>query len=175
MNMNRVIPNKPTWREREMEKEKQRRAEEARRIEEERLASIRKTEANFPSLGGTKVPVKPVTNSGLFAKMAKDWKEKEDTEAAMERQRREDEERERMRSTFYTYRTNRLSPRGEDGWVEEEDQPSFYRNRPGADGWTQVDTKKTRPVRERRESEDEQPEDIQVQNEELGEDYRRDY
>lgn len=162
MNMNRV--NKPTWRERELEKEKQRRAEEARRIEEERLASIRKTETNFPSLGGNKIVTKPVTNSGLFAKMAKEWKEKEDTEAAMERQRREDEERERVRSTVYTYRASRFDRTEQD----YDDHPDVPRPKTDRDGWTQIDTKKTRPIRERRESEDQQQEDIEVQNEELG-------
>ena len=164
MNMNRIIPNKPTWRERELEKEKQRKAEEARRIEEARLAGIRKTEENFPSLGGVKVPQKPVTNSGLFAKMAKEWKEKEDTEAALERQRKEDEERERMRSTMYTFRASRYGRTQQD---YDEDEHSVQ-TRDQQEGWTCVNTKKSRPIRERRDSEEDEKEEIQVQNEELG-------
>jgi len=171
MNMNRIIPNKPTWRDREVEKEKQRKVDEAKRAEEERMKSVRKTESNFPNLGGNKVAVKPVTNSGLFAKMAKDWKEKEDTEAALDRQRKEDEERERMRSTFYTFRASRFD-RTEQDYEEDEEMPRPINNN---DGWTQVDTKKTRPIRERRESDDLEDREVDVQNEELGEDYRRDY
>ena len=49
MNMNRIIPNKPTWREREVEKEKQRKVDEAKRADEERMKSVRKTESNFPN------------------------------------------------------------------------------------------------------------------------------
>lgn len=171
MNMNRVIPNKPSWRDREVEKEKQRRAEEAKRIEDERLASVRKTESNFPCLGGHKVAVKPVTNSGLFAKMAKDWKEKEDTQTVMDRQRKEDEERERMRSTFYTFRSSRFDR--PDQYEEEEYAQELTHDQ--RDGWSCVNTKKSRPIREPGDSEEEQAAEINVQNEDLGEDYRRDY
>jgi len=159
---------KTTWRERELEKEKKRREEEARRAEEAKLAGLRKTEDNFPSLGGVRVTQKPMTNSGLFAKMAKEWKEKEDLDAAMERQRKEDEDRERMRSTMYTFRASRWDRTEEDDYEEEQPKTQVQ-----PDGWTCVNTKKVRPIRERRDSEDsdKKPEDIPVQNEELAENY----
>jgi hypothetical protein len=170
MNMNRVIPNKPSWRERELEKEKQRKAEEARKIEEAKMAGLRKTEDNFPSLGGNRITHKPLTNSGLFAKMARDWKEKEDTEAIMERQRKEDEERERVRSTMYTFRASRVEAMQYDYQEYEAQQQKKTQVQP--DGWTCVNTKKSRPIRERRDSEEEQePEEIQVQNEDLADKY----
>jgi hypothetical protein len=166
MNMNRV--NKPTWRERELEKEKQRKADEARRAEEEKLAGLRKTEDNFPSLGGNRITHKPMTNSGLFAKMARDWKEKEDTEAAMERQRKEEEEREQMRSTMYTFRASRYDRTQYD--YDECAEQEVQQTRDQQEGWSCVNTKKSRPIRERRDSnEEKKPEEIQVQNEELGE------
>lgn len=143
--MNRVTPQKITWREREAAKEKQKRDEETRRAEEERLRGVRMTDTNFPALGGAGAPrPKPATQSGLFAKMASDWKKQEDLDAFREQQRREEEERElrrySSRPAFQASRPSRFSPQAEDMCPPHEEvlQPE----------WTTVDTRKTRIQRD---------------------------
>lgn len=180
MNMNRVTPQKPAmnWREREAAKEQQRREEAARQAEEERLRGVRMTHDNFPALVGGAPKPKPVTQSGLFAKMASDWKKQEDLEAFREQQRREEEERELRRyATRPAFRMSRFSPQPEDMCPPHEEvlQPES--------DWTTVDTRRRREKREltieemeeRDRAEQEQmPEDYE-QNAEVGEYYRRDY
>lgn len=133
------------WREREAMKEKQRREDEVRRAEEERLRGVRLTGENFPSLGmagGTPAP-KPITAPGVYAHMAKDWKQKDDLESFRERERREKEAREARRYEMgTTFRMSRFSPQPDD--YEDVELPGT----PSGDGWTQVDTKKKRVQRD---------------------------
>lgn len=185
MNMNRVTPQKMNWREREAAKEQQRKQEAARAAEEERLRGVRMTQDNFPALGGAGAPrPKPMTQSGLFAKMASDWKEKEDLEAFREQQRKLDEAAEARRSAVRymarpAFRTSRFSPQPEDMCPPHEEVLM-----PDSD-WTTVDTRRRRiqqdltieemEERDRRAAEQEEmPEDYE-QNADVGENYRRNY
>lgn len=171
------------WREREALKEKQRREEVIRKAEEERMRGLRVNDTNFPSLGGTSVAKpKPLTNSGLFAKMASEWKKQSELDAFREQQRKEEEAREARR--YASYRMSRFSPQPEDTYPPEEDrlEPPPV----DADGWQTVETKKTRPPRDLtieemeerdriRDEEEQRAYEDYEQNANIGEYYRRDH
>jgi hypothetical protein len=120
-------PSGLSWRERELQKEKDRKEAEARAKEEERLKNIRPTEENFPSLGGSRVveKPKPLTMTGMFAKLASDWKEHDDIQKMREEQRREQEKAE-QHMFIRRVRIQRTSPIEERryGYEEPEDEES---------------------------------------------------
>jgi hypothetical protein len=180
MNMNRVTPQKMTWREREMLKEKERVEREARMKEEARLAELRVTDTNFPALGGAGLEAKPKpATKSSFAKMASDWKAHSDLEEYREKKRREEEEKEMRRyGNQPMFRMSRFSPQPQD--LEDDDQPA----RPQTQSeWDVVDTKKRRVVRDLTIEEMEERDKAQAeaegsdyeQNADLGEKYRRNF
>lgn len=168
MNMNRVTPQKPVmnWREREALKEKQRKEDEARRAEEERLRGVRMTETNFPAFGGAGAArPKPITQ-GAFAKMAAEWKTHEDVETYREQRRKLEEAAD---ANWYAsrrgFRASRFSPQAED---LEDEAPQRPQTQDERDGWEKVDTKKHRVIRERHPEDDAAPmEEPEEQNADL--------
>ena len=100
-------PSGMSWRDRELVREKERKETEIRTKEAERMKTLNPTEDNFPSLGGAFQKPKPVTQPGMFAKLASEWRDHEEVEKAREQREREEEERRRRE---FRPRMGRASP-----------------------------------------------------------------
>jgi hypothetical protein len=141
-------PSGMSWREREQQKERDRKEAEARAKEEERLRGVRPTEENFPSLGGVVAKPKPVTQTGMFAKLASAWQEHDEVEKNREQSRKEQEERERQQYTYHPRRMHRRSwyaqEESDEPDEEEESHTPKYGN-PLEDEWKTVDYKHGAP------------------------------
>lgn len=176
-------PSGLSWRERELQKEKDRKEAEVKANEEERLRAVRPTDENFPSLGGTAVRPRPITQTGMFAKLASEWREQSDLEKLREQSRKEEEEREAQRQRSMIYNPRRV---GRQSWYvedrdseehdEEESHTPKYGN-PLEDEWKTVEYKHVIPNKSRVRYIDQNPdeEDDYEQNAELMELGPRDY
>ena len=156
---------RPTWREREAQKDRQQREAVARAVEEAQAKKFAKTEENFPTT------MKPVTKMtvhppGKFAQLA--TKMQSDDEA--QRLARKDNERKVVYDQVYALRSYRTRDTGydeeEDYIVEEDDVqgPSLEEEfpphgkrgtytAPDAEGWRYVTRKTKKQPRELTEAE----------------------
>lgn len=164
-------PSGMTWRERELQKEKDRKEAEIRAKEEERLRGVQPTEENFPSLGGVVAKPKPLTNSGMFAKLASEWKDHEDIEKEREQKRKEQEERNAQRERSMMYAPNRMGRKSwyvdaRDSDSEEESHTPKYGN-PLEDEWKTVEYKHRDPRKPKFQYYENEP------SEDMNEDYEQ--
>ena len=153
--------SRPSWREREIQKERQRREEAARAVDEAQRKKISKTEENFPTTiqPSNHMTIMPI---GKFAELATKWQIDDEI---MYRHAKNDHERTVIRNTvlFLRSRGSAERPRYNDEEEEEEPWPVFhqtleqqfpshgrrgYSTPPDGDGWRLV-TKKPRKQKTR--------------------------
>ena len=171
-------PSGMSWREREIQKEKERKETEIRTKEDERLRTLNPTEDNFPSLGGAFQKPKPVTQPGMFAKLASEWREHDDIEKARQERENEDHAR-RQREYAFRPRFNRVSPQNYDRRYDyscEEYEPHTPKYGYEEDAWNVVEYKHKRTGEDKpRYFEHPEQEDDAELNAELAELGIRDY
>ena len=176
-----IHPSGLSWREREIQREKDRVADEALKKEEERLRHIKITDDNFPSLSGEKAFQKPKTiaSSGTFAKLASEWREQDEIEK--NRKQREEEENQRWRHEWI-HRPRIVPTRFEANRVyDEQDDEESHTPKYGYEDereWTTVDTKRYVPNVKRQieynDEDDSETEDFE-QNADIIDNPHRDY
>lgn len=146
---------RPTWREREAQKERQQREAVSRAADEAQRKKIAKTEENFPTTikASDRMVLRP---AGKFAELATKW---QSDEAALYRQAKTERERKIIRDTVLFLRSRGSADRyDEDEEYEEEEEPVVQNDlneqfpahgrrgrstAPDSEGWRLV-TKKTR-------------------------------
>jgi len=117
MKKSTTTPARPNWREREVQKERQKREDAARAVDEAQRKKIAKTEENFP----TTIQTAPSTSAmpiGKFAELATKWQVDEET---MIRHARNERERTIIRNTILFVRSRGAAERPD--YSDEEDEP----------------------------------------------------
>jgi hypothetical protein len=114
---------RPSWREREAQKERQQREAVARAAEEARQTKIAKTETNFPS---TMQPIQTMRvhggPAGKFAELATKWQVEEQIKRELENYRKASNDRERavIRDSVIFLRNRRT--RDDDSYESEDEE-----------------------------------------------------
>lgn len=129
---NRTKERKASWKE---QKEQE---------EDMKLNTLKNTDENFPSLGGSgSVKKSSWGGSKSFASLASEWKEKETDQKAEDESRRQHEIRTRAVIVPYTHHAQ-FEPIHDDIYDDMDEHPSHPKN--GEDEWTTI-SKKERPIR----------------------------
>jgi hypothetical protein len=154
---------RPSWREREVQKERQRREDVAQAADDAQRKKITKTETNFPT---TMKPTQKMTvhggTAGKFAELATKWQVEEEISRQLESYRRANNERERgmILDTVISLRNRRTrndsyeSEDEEERVVETPDEkfpshgPRGTFTPPDNEGWRLVTRKTRRQPRE---------------------------